>query len=432
MSRPSGGPARRRQLPGGLAPLGHKDFALFWIGWATTRFGRAVGDTAALWLVYELTSSPALLGLMGLARAVPSTLLSPVAGAVADRVDQRKILFVTQGLGGIAPLCAGVLVATNLVEFWHLYILIAVQSAIEAFDGGARLALFPRLVPRGLLPDAVTMNSTASRTAQLVGPVVGGMMIAGLGEAAGFFLNAATFLGLIGAVTMMRPPALAHPGADDGSLWSEMWDSLRHLARAPVLSGLLLLEVVVSIVQINSVIITVFGREILDVAPEGLGGLLSAPAFGSVLAILGLLVLGHAHRQGRFVLVCGVAYAAALVALAGTGTYVLAFALLTFIGLMDGLMTVTRHSVMQLVSPAPMRGRVMGWMGTITRGMSPLGEVQSGAVSGIVGSPAALAAAGAVLGAAAGVTALTNRSLWRFRRDPAPSAGKQEPLAEES
>jgi len=410
-----------RWLPGGLAPLGQKDFALFWVGWATTRFGKAVEETAALWLVYALTGSPALLGLMGLAQAVPATLLGPVSGAVADRVDQRKLLFVTQGLGGVASLLAGFLVATHRIEYWHLYILVGAQSAIDAFDGSARLALFPRLVPRALLPDAVTMNSTASRTAQLVGPIVGGVAIARLGEAAPFFINAVTFLVLIGAVALMRAAAPAH-GRANGSLLSEMWESLRHLARAPVLSGLLLLEVVVSIVQINSVIITIFGREILDVGPEGLGGLLSAPAVGSVLALAGLLAFGHARRQGRFILVCCLAYAAALAVLAGAGGYPLAFGILAFIGLMDGLMTVSRHSVLQLVAPGAMRGRVMGWMGTITRGISPLGEMQSGTVAGLIGAGPALAAAGAVLAAAAGVTAAANRSLWRFRRatDPPP------------
>lgn len=412
----AGGGQRRSRRPRGLAPLGYRDFALFWVGWATTRFGRAVEETAVLWLMYALTGSPLLLGLLGLARAIPAIMLGAIAGAIADRLDQRKILLTTQTLGGIASLTVGLLVAGGVVEFWHLYALFAIQAAIEAFDGGARLALFPRLVPRALLPEAVTMNSTASRLSQLAGPAVGGVMIAGLGDAAPFFANAATFLILIGAVVLIRPvqPLQARAGS---SLRAEMWESLRHLARAPVLSGLLKLEVVVAITQINTVIITIVGLEILDVGPEGLGGLLSAPALGSFLALLGLLVFGHARRQGRFVLTCGFAYAGALLVLAGSGHYGVSFAVLAFIGLMDGLMTVTRHSVLQLVAPGAMRGRVMGWMGTITRGVSPLGELQSGAVAGAIGPLAALVAAGTVFAAAVGVTAWSNRPLWIFSRD---------------
>jgi hypothetical protein len=191
---------------------------------------------------------------------------------------------------------------------------------------------------------------------------------------------------------------------------------LRHIARAPVLRGLLLLEIVVGIVQINSVIITVFGREVLDVGPEGLGGLLAAPALGSVLALFGLLGFGHAGRQGRFVLVCGLIYSAGLIVLAESFGYALAFAVLTVIGLMDGSMTVTRHSIMQLVAPSQMRGRIMGWMGTITRGVSPVGEMQSGTVSGLLGPSTALVLAGSVFALAVTATALTNRPLWRFHQ----------------
>ncbi len=398
----------------GLAPLRQRDFSLFLMGWGTTRFGRAIEETGAFWLVYDLTGSAAMLGVLGLARAVPAIGLGPFAGAVADRVNQRRILQVTQSLGGIASLLAGVLIATGAIEVWHLYVLVAFESSIDAFDGGARLALFPRLVPRALLSEAVTLNSTASRTAQLVGPVVGGFAIAIWGVAAPYLLNAVTFLVMILAVAAMRPTPPLHTA--EASYRADMFEGLKHVARAPVLRGLLLLEIVVGIVQINSVIITVFGREVLNVSPEGLGGLLAAPAFGSVLALVGFMAFGHARRQGRFVLWCALAYAAALFAFASANHYWFAVAVLASIGLLDGLMTVTRHTVMQLVSPPEMRGRIMGLMGTITRGTGPTGEMQSGAVAGLVGPRVAVLIAAAVLGAAALATALTNRRLWRFRR----------------
>jgi Transmembrane secretion effector len=394
---------------------------MYLAGWSTTRFGKGVEETAVLWVVYDLTDSPALLGLLGLFRAVPSILLSPIAGAVADRIDQRKILFVTQSLGLVASLTAGILIVTSWVEVWQLYLLVGYQATIEAFDGGARQALFPRLVPMSVLPDAVTMNATAGRGMMLVGPVVGGIAIGWLGEAAPFFINAASFPALMLAVALIRSMRPVEP-SESKSLVSDMWESLRYIARAPVLRGLLLLEIVVGIVQINSVIITVFGRQILDVGPEGLGGLLAAPALGAVLALFGLLGFGHAGRQGRFALVCGIVYSAALVLLAGSVGYALAFAVLTIIGLMDGFMTVTRHSILQLVAPGQMRGRIMGWMGTITRGVSPVGEMQSGFVSGLVGPSLALIAAGSVLGLAVTATAVSNRPLWRFRQQDAIAA----------
>lgn len=174
-------------------------------------------------------------------------------------------------------------------------------------------------------------------------------------------------------IRSMRPVEPSEPK----SLASDMWEAFRHIARAPVLRGLLLLEIVVGIVQINSVIITVFGREVLDVGPEGLGGLLAAPAVGAVLALVGMLAFGHAGRQGRFVLVCGIVYSAALILLAESVQFALAFTVLAVIGFMDGFMTVTRHSILQLVAPGQMRGRIMGWMGTITRGISRWGRCRA-------------------------------------------------------
>lgn len=409
-----GTPGPRRLSSARLAPLRHKSFTMYLAGWATTRFGKGVEETALLWVAYELTNSPAMLGLLGLFRAVPSILLGPIAGAVADRVDQRKILFVTQSLGGLASLAAGTLIATGWIEVWHLYALVAFEYTADSFDGAARSALFPRLVPLSDLPDAVTMNATAGRVMQLAGPVVGGFVIGFLGEAAPFFINAATFPALMLAVVLIRKINPVEPG-EPQSLASDMWEALRHIARAPVLRGLLLLEIVVGIVQINSVIITVFGREVLDVGPEGLGGLLAAPAVGAVVALFGMLALGHADRQGRFVLVSGIVYSVSLILLAESVQFALAFTVLAVIGLMDGFMTVSRHSVLQLVAPDQMRGRIMGWMGTITRGISPVGEMQSGTVSGLLGAGPALVIAGSVLGVAVTATALTNRPLWRFR-----------------
>jgi hypothetical protein len=217
---------------------------------------------------------------------------------------------------------------------------------------------------------------------------------------------------MIVAVAAMRPTPPLHTG--DTSYRTDLFEGIRHVASAPVLRGLLLLEIVVGIVQINSVIITVFGRQVLDVSPEGLGGLLAAPAFGSVVALAGFMAFGHARRQGRFVLCCGLTYAAALLAFAAANNYLLVIAVLSTIGLLDGLMTVTRHTVMQLVSPPKMRGRIMGLMGTITRGTGPVGEMQSGVVAGLVGPRIALVIAGAALGAATLATAVTNRPLWRF------------------
>ena len=167
----TGGPHPGRNLPGNLVPFGYLNYTLYWIGLTTTRFGRAAEDLGVVWIVYQLTQSPALLGVVGLARAVPALLLGPIAGVVSDRVDQRRMLFITQGLGLAASLILGLLILAGRAEVWHVYIQVAVQSAIDSFDGAARQALFPRLVHRRHLSEAVTMSATAGRISTLIGQI---------------------------------------------------------------------------------------------------------------------------------------------------------------------------------------------------------------------------------------------------------------------
>jgi MFS family permease len=414
------------RLPGNLAPLGYRNFALYWLGHATTKMGRAVEDMGAVWLVYELTGSALLLGLLGLVRAGPAILLGPVGGAMADRVDQRRMLYATQAMWMSTSLALGVLVLLGGIDLWHVYLLVGLKAVATTFDGSVRESFFPRLVPRRHIGAAVTLSAIAGRSAALAGPIIGGFAVAIAGEASPFLLTAATFPVLMVAVAMMRG-IVPLVKAEGSTLRGELVEGLRYVLGAPVLSGLLTLQLMFEIFQMNPVMITIIGREVLDVGPKGLGGLLSAPALGSLLAIVLLLVTGHVNRQGRFAVLSTMAYAAALAGFALAGQYAIAYGALVFVGALDSFLTVTRHSVMQLAAPSHMRGRVMGNMGTVTRGVSPLAETQSGALAGVMGGPLAIVTAAAALVVSAAVTARRNPALWRLRRtdlEPdAPPAG---------
>lgn len=398
-----------------IAPLAHRNFTLYWIGFAASNAGRHVEITGAIWLAYELTGSPLLLGVLGLARAIPSIVLSPIAGIVADRVDQRRLLFVTQGLSLALSLTLGILVLLGVVEMWHLYLQVALQATVTTFDAVARQSLFPRLVPRAQLPQAVTLSLTAAKVAMLVGPALGGIAIATLGEASPFLITAGMFLVLMVAVVRMRAVPEMAPAAP-ASLGADLMDGLRHLWRSPLLSGLLKLEVAFSLLQMNVVMIAIVGREVLHVGPEGLGLLLSAPAVGGVLGIGALFVLGQTQRQGRVILASNLAYALTLAAFAVSSDFVVAFVVLALTGLFDVYTTVARHSIAQLVAPAHLRGRVMANIGVVTRGMGPLAQTQSGVLAGAIGGPAAVLVAALGVGLATAWTAWTNRALWRFRQ----------------
>lgn len=404
------------RLPGSLAPLGYRNYALYWIGLAASNGGRWVEQTGSVWLVYLLTNSPVLLGLLGVAKAVPTLLIAPFAGVIADRIDQRKLLFVTQGLSLLASATLGLLVLTGRVELWHVYAEITLTSVISAFDVSARQALFPRLIPRQHLPEGVTLTSLASRSSALVGPAAGGIAIAALGVASPFLINAATFLALMAALVAMRD-VKPQPAAEDTSFLTELREGLRYIRSASVLAGLLRLEIVFGAFQVNPVIIAIIAREVLLVGPEGLGGLLSASALGALAGLGCLLIFGHTKRPGRFVVFCQVSYSTALVLFALSANYLLSFALLAAMGFLDVLETVTRLSIAQLAAPARMRGRVMANMRTVTGGIGPMAQTQSGIMAGAIGGPAAIIVAAIALATSAATTPRTNLSLWRFTTD---------------
>jgi MFS family permease len=415
MTEPSSRHERFATLPGSLAPLGFRNFALYIVGFFVTNIGRWVELTGAVWLAYELTGSPLLLGLLGLARAAPAILLSPIAGVVADRVDQRRLVQLTQATALLLSLAMGLLIASGAAEIGHLYVQVALQSAVSSFDAAVRQALFPRLVPRHLLTDAVTLHSTAARSARFIGPTIGGLAIAAFGEAAPFLLNAASFVPLLFAAQAIRG-VIPRTVVEGSSFRGELVDGLRVIVDAPVLRGLFQLELVNALFGMSPVMITIIGREVLRVGPEGLGGLLSAPALGSLAGIVLILSLGQPRRQGRFLVLMSIGSAAIFVAFALAREYAVAFGALVAIGLTDSLIGVTRQNVAQLSAPAKMRGRVMANMGTVTRGVSPLAETQSGALAGLLTGPTAVLVAAGALALTAAWTGRTNPALWRFVR----------------
>jgi MFS family permease len=363
-----------------------------------------------------LTGSPLLLGLIGIAGAVPAILISPLAGVLADRVDQRKVIIRLQAIGAVLSSTVGLMVSGGMVEPWHLYVLVLLSSGIQVFDASIRQALFPRLVPQSQLPPAVTIQLATGRASSLIGPVVAGIAIADWGEAAPFFLNSATYPVLV--VTMARIRHFAPiPETSPSTFRRDLLEGIRFVWAMPVLNGLLKLEIVFGLLQVNAVMITVIGREALGVGPEGLGALLAAPAFGALIGIASLLLVGQARRQGRFVVTCQLGYAAGLVALGVSRDYAAALVILAILGLIDSVVTVTRQSVMQMAAPSEMRGRVMGNMGTVVRGTGYISETQSGVLAALFGPSLALVAAGAVLGVTAGLTARRNPALWKVTRD---------------
>jgi MFS family permease len=402
-------------LPRGLAPLGYRNFVLYWSGFTATVTGRWVELTGAVWIAYELSHDPVVLGLLGIVRAVPNLLLTPFAGVIADRFDQRRLVILTQVSGLATSLALGLLLLAGRLELWQLYLQVAIQSSISAIDVTTRQAFFPSLVPRAHIVESVTLVSAAIRSSGLIGPAIGGIAIAAVGNAAPFLISAATFLFLVAALTAMRDVA-TEPRTAATSIRGDLVEGLRYVGATPVLKGLLQLEIVFSIFQVNPVVITIIARDVLRVGPEGLGGLLSAIALGALVGTGVLIVVGSTDRPGRFATLATVGYAAAMIGFAVTRDFVTAFGALTLVGVMDSCLSITRNGIMQLAAPSRLRGRVMAYQGTVLRGIGPLAQTQSGAIAGLAGGPLSVMIAAVGLAGTAAIVARGTEPLWRFSR----------------
>ncbi len=396
-SKPSGSASIR--LPAGLAALRERNFVLYVIGQFTSRWGDWIELTAVSWILYELTNSPLLLGLSGVFRALPVIVLGLFGGAIADRVPRRPLLMFTESAMLVVSFTVGLLALSGSLEFWHLYILNVVSGTLSAFSVPARQALFAGLVPRTAIQSAVTLNSFAVRAGGFIGPSVGGVALVLGGYSLPFFLNAASFLGIIFALVAMRlPAATADASVPRLSLARGMTEGVGFVWRHAPLRVVLGLELVSGLFGHNSTLITIIARDILLTGPEGLGFLLSALGAGAMLG-MALMVAFQVQRHARLILTVGGLYALLWGAAALSPFLWLSMILFFALGTTDGVWGVARNTLAQLLVPDALRGRVMSVVMLVTRGGSQLGTIQGGLLVGVIGASAAVLTSAAIIGA---------------------------------
>jgi predicted MFS family arabinose efflux permease len=384
----------------GLDALKSRNYVLYLAGHFTSQTGSWVEQTAVSWILYELSGSALLLGLAGLARAVPTIALALVGGAIADRVPRRTLLYCTESTMLVNSLAIGILAWSGRLEYWHLYVLSFVNGTLSAFSVPARQALFAGLVPRTAVQSAVTFNAVAVRAGVLIGPSIGGAAIAYSGYALPFWINAVSFIGMIAALSAMRiPPSGPHAQAKTATLWHGMTEGLRFVWEHAPLRVALALEVVSGLFGHNVTLITIIAKDVIGTDAQGLGWLLSALGAGGMLAMT-FMVLSPLKRHMRVILTAGAIYSVLLAAFAVSPWLSLSAALLFLLGTTDGIWGVNRNTLAQTVVPDALRGRVMSVVVLSTRGSAPLGRLQAGFLADLAGAPAATLVGAAVIGAA--------------------------------
>jgi MFS family permease len=388
-----------------LAAFRYRDFRLFWISLFVSNTGTWMQMIATNWLLYQLTDSPVQLGLNGIFRAIPAISLGLISGTFADRYDRRRLMLGTQILLGLLALGLGALDHAGRVQAWQIYVFTFVSSAVGSFDGPTRQALFPSLVPRSVLPNAVALNSLLWKGAALLGPTLGGLAISLMGTAGAFYANGVSFLAVVVALLLMRASLSERQRERD--FLSETKAGFSYIVSQPVILGVMIMEGVSSIFGLDNAMLTIFASDILQVGAGGFGLLQSARGLGAVVGSSLFIAMGHRSDQGRILFYSALLYGAGFAFFGLFSSFFLSLGLIAFVGATDTIWGAARATILQLITPEKFRGRVMGVFQLSNRGLHPLGQTETGLVVPLMGAPAATFFGGLL------VTVVTLITAWR-------------------
>jgi len=376
--------------PGGsgtLRVLRHRDFRLLWLGLVVSAVGTWMQIVAQALLVLDLShGSPVALGLVSLAQAAAFLAFALWGGAVADRVDKRRLLIVTQSCSLIFALLLGVLTLRHLVAVWMIVVLAFLQGAALSFDQPARAALVPDLVPKEELFNALSLQSIVFTGASTIGPALAGFGMATIGYAGNFFANAVSYLGVLGALVAMRvaasgaPIRTANPRAIREALATVHADAALP-ALLTVFGALLFFGPSVA------VLLPVMGKQVLHLDPQHLGILFSSGGLGAVIGGFGLASLRDPRHKAAIVLASAILWALSLMGFAVSRSFEASFATLFLVGLFQVGVSATTITLLQTRVPPSMRGRVMSLNTLLLMGVRPLGDFVAAAVIAVAGAP---------------------------------------------
>jgi len=408
-----------------VAALQHRNFRLIWIGLLFSFTGSLMQNTALLWHVSLLVAPERkglALGFVGLARVVPVVVFSMVSGVVADALDRRRVLIATQAIAMGVALTLGVLTFQGLTVAWPVYLLAAAGAGVGAFDLPARQALIPTLVPRDVLPNAISLNTIMFQTASVVGPALGGIVIAASGVAWAYVCNAVSFGFVLVALWMMRDGSDRNrPKRDPASEMSiaAAREGLRFVFGSPLIRSTMLLDFFATFFSSATALLPMFAQDILHVGANGYGWLFAAPAVGAFVTSVALVpLMAKLDRRGATLLWSVVVYGLATVVFGASRSFWLTFACLAVTGAADTVSTVIRNVIRQLETPDRLRGRMTGINMVFFMGGPQLGELEAGVVANWLGAPFSVVSGGVGCLIAAVWVAASTPLIRRYRTAP--------------
>lgn len=392
--------------------LRYRNYRLLFTGQAISLTGTWMQQLALSWLVYRLTGSALLLGLVAFASQFPSFLVAPVAGVLADRWSRHHIVMATQTLAMIQATVLAVVVLAGVVQVWHILVLATVLGIATGMDIPARQSLFVDLVSgdRDALASAIALNSSLFNATRLVGPSVGGVLLALFGEGPVFALNAASYIAVLWALAVMDLRHVDKP-TGDGAVLQQLREGFGYAFRFRPVRALLMVIAAASLVGMPYVVLLpVFAADVLAGGPTTLGVLMSAAGLGALTGALYLAARRTVRGLSLVIVVAGVVFGVGLLAFSASPVLWLSVLVLLPVGAGMMVLSASVNTILQTIVPAQMRGRIMSLYMMSFMGMSTIGSLAAGSIADVIGAPVTVA-----LGAAALLLVM----VWFARERPA-------------
>lgn len=383
--------------------LRYRNFRILWTGLAVSSIGTWMQIVALGLLVLELTGgSAAALGTVSLVQALSYLLFAPLGGSLADHSDRRRMLIVTQvALMGLA-IALGSLTAAGLIRFWMILVAAFLSSAILSFDQPCRNAFITSLVPKEHLMNAISLQSAVFNGASILGPALAGLALNALGYAGAFFLNAASYLAVLGALLLLHTVAREEAEAPPRKLLAAVREALGHVRRDAVLPSVLTaFGALLFFGPSAALMLPLFASRILHAGPSQLGLLFSAVGTGTVLSALMVASLGDFRHKGALLFGAILVWTVALAAFGFSSSLWLSAAALLFLGAAQNATGATAMTLLQTRVPPEMRGRAMSLNTLLIMCVRPLGDFPAGVLIGALGLRPAVLLGGAIVVAVA-------------------------------
>jgi MFS family permease len=378
----------------GLRALRHRNYRLFFVGQLVSLIGTWMQMVAQSWLVYRLTGSSLLLGAVGFASQIPVFLLAFIGGTVADRYNRHKVIIASQTAAMILALLLSVLTLSGTVQVWHIFVLSALMGIVNAFDMPTRQAFVIELVGKEDLMNAIALNSSMFNGARILGPAVAGLLIAGIGEGWCFFANAVSYVAVIVGLLLMR---MSHePRVDhSSSAIRNVLEGFAFARQTKAVRDVLLLLGLISLAGMPySVLMPIFADKILHGGARGLGILMGATGLGAVAGSLSLAARSGTKGLGKVIAYCSSGFGLSLILFAVSRMFWLSALLLLPVGFSFMVQMAATNTVIQMIVPDHLRGRVMAVHVMTFMGMAPFGSIIAGSAAEKLGAPLTLSLGG--------------------------------------